>query len=117
MPSVTPALSRWASRAWLGGISFSLVSGAYTLNQLITRQAKTNKLLGEGKVEDKRLEKEIFETRLQMMCDMCDWIVPAYTLGLVGGKGRLSVDEGIVGLAGCVSSVIGVRSQWKKTTN
>lgn len=52
-----------------------------------------------------------------MMCDMCDWVIPAYTLGLIGGKGRFTVDEGIVGLAGCVSSAIGVRSQWKKTTN
>lgn len=80
-----------------------------------SRQAKTNKLIGEGKVEEKRLEKEIFEARVQMLSDACDWIIPAYTLGMVGGKGKFSVDEGIVGLAGIVSSLVGVRGQWRKT--
>lgn len=115
LPSITPTLSKWANKAWLGGITFSILSGAYTLNQLSSRQAKTNRLLGEGKVEEKRLEKEIFETRVQILSDACDWVIPAYTLGIVGGKGRFSVDEGAVGLAGIVSSLVGVRGQWRKT--
>lgn len=57
----------------------------------------------------------MFETRLQVVSDVCDWIIPAYTLGMVGGKGKFSVDEGMVGLAGLVSSVVGVRNQWRKT--
>lgn len=115
LPSITPTLSKWANKAWLSGITFSILSGTYTLNQLSSRQARTNRLLGEGKVEEKRLEKEIFETRLQMLSDACDWLIPAYTLGMVGGKGRFSIDEGAVGLAGIVSSLIGVRGQWRKT--
>jgi len=57
----------------------------------------------------------MYETKVQMLSDMCDWVIPAYTLGMVGGKGRFSVDEGAVGLAGMVSSLVGVRGQWRKT--
>jgi len=57
----------------------------------------------------------MFETKVQIISDACDWMIPAYTLGMVGGKGRFSVDEGAVGLAGIVSSLVGVRGQWKKT--
>lgn len=57
----------------------------------------------------------MFETRLQLMSDLCDWIIPAYTLGLVGNKGKFSVDEGVVGMAGIVSSLVGIRGQWRKT--
>lgn len=45
----------------------------------------------------------------QLIQDLCDLIVPATSLGYT------NFDEGIVGLAGTVSSLIGVQSQWKKT--
>ena len=47
--------------------------------------------------------------RLQLLSDLCDLTVPSTALGWVG------LDDGIVGLAGTVSSLIGVYSQWKKT--
>ncbi|KAF8476908.1 peroxisomal biogenesis factor 11 [Kalaharituber pfeilii] len=115
LPSLNPTLTRLSNKAWLSGISISLVSGFYSLTQLSARARTISKLSGEGKVEEKRIEKETFETKLQLLSDACDWVIPAYTLGIVGGKGRLNVDEGIVGLAGLVSSLVGVRAQWKKT--
>ncbi|KAI5803430.1 peroxisomal biogenesis factor 11 [Peziza echinospora] len=116
MPVMAPAISKVANKAWLSGVSFGIISGLYTISQITQRQKKTNPLLGEGKMEEKRLQKELFETRVQLLSDACDWIIPAYTLGYVGGgKGKFAVDEGVVGLAGLVSSLVGVRAQWKKT--
>jgi peroxin-11B len=46
---------------------------------------------------------------LQLISDFCDLTVPTSALGLV------NLDDGIVGLAGTVSSLIGVYGAWKKT--
>lgn len=48
---------------------------------------------------------------LQLVSDLCDLTVPVFGLGY--GNGLL--DDGIVGLAGTVSSLIGVLGQWQKT--
>lgn len=48
-------------------------------------------------------------SRLQLTSDFCDLTVPVSALGWV------AFDDGLVGLAGTLSSLIGVYSQWKKT--
>lgn len=46
---------------------------------------------------------------LQLLSDLCDLAAPTSAIGLT------NFDDGFVGLAGTVSSLIGVYSQWKKT--
>ena len=46
---------------------------------------------------------------LQLVSDLCDLTVPTSAIGIT------NFDDGFVGLAGTVSSLIGVYSQWKKT--
>lgn len=46
---------------------------------------------------------------MQLVSDLCDLTVPTSALGWAG------FDDGFVGLAGTVSSLIGVYTQWKKT--
>lgn len=48
-------------------------------------------------------------TNLQLISDLCDLTVPSAALGFA------NLDDGIVGLAGTVSSLIGVWTTWKKT--
>lgn len=47
--------------------------------------------------------------RIQLVSDLCDLCVPASALGVAW------LDDGLVGLAGTASSLIGVWSQWRKT--
>lgn len=47
----------------------------------------------------------------QLISDLCDLTIPAFALGYSGGF----LDDGLVGIAGTVSSVIGVMAQWQKT--
>ncbi len=47
---------------------------------------------------------------LQLISDLCDITVPSFGLGYVS-----FLDDGIVGLAGTLSSMIGVYSVWQKT--
>lgn len=48
-------------------------------------------------------------TQLQLVSDLADLTVPTSALGIV------SLDDGVVGLAGTVSSLIGLRAAWAKT--
>ena len=48
-------------------------------------------------------------TNLQLLSDVYDLTIPTAALGY------LDLDDGIVGLAGTASSLIGVWSTWKKT--
>jgi len=103
-------LSREAYRFWFTGLSFSIASGLYSLFQLRQRAARLkDSKEGEEVVESKKLAKEHFAIRKQLISDCCDICAPSTALGFV------NLDEGVIGLAGTVSSLIGVYSAWKKT--
>ncbi|KAI1826733.1 peroxisomal biogenesis factor 11 [Xylaria intraflava] len=100
---------REAYRFWVVGLTCSVVAQAYTLYQLRAREAKVDMKEGEGVVESKKIALERYASQLQLLSDLCDLTMPLSSLGWV------ALDDGIVGLAGTVSSLIGVYSQWKKT--
>ena len=102
-------LAQEAYRAWAVGIVFSAVSGVYSLYKLQERAKAVNRKEGEGVMEGKKVERERQAVRLQLLSDVCDLTVPATALGWVG------LDDGVVGLAGTLSSLIGVWGTWKKT--
>ncbi|PNH39322.1 hypothetical protein VD0004_g7563 [Verticillium dahliae] len=102
-------LQREAYRFWAMGIACSVVAQVYTLYRLQQRETRVDKKDGEGVVEGKRIALERAASRLQLLSDVCDLSVPTSALGWV------AVDDGLVGLAGTVSSLIGVYTQWKKT--
>ncbi|KAI1764964.1 peroxisomal biogenesis factor 11 [Hypoxylon sp. FL1150] len=100
---------REAYRFWAMGILCSVVAQTYTLYRLREREARIDKKEGEGVVESKRIALERSASRLQLLSDLCDLTAPTAALGWVG------FDDGFVGLAGTVSSLLGVYTQWKKT--
>ncbi|KAI1106558.1 peroxisomal biogenesis factor 11 [Jackrogersella minutella] len=100
---------REAYRFWAVGLLCSLVAQSYILYKLREREAKVDKKEGEGVVESKRIALERAASQLQLISDLCDLTVPTSALGWIG------FDDGFVGLAGTVSSLIGVYLQWKKT--
>lgn len=58
---------------------------------------------------DESIYSERAASQLQLTSDLCDITVPLAALNWVG------LDDGFVGLAGTLSSLIGVYTQWKKT--
>jgi hypothetical protein len=46
---------------------------------------------------------------LQLVSDLCDFTIPSSALGYI------AFDEGLVGLAGTASSILGLRAAWNKT--
>ncbi|PHH85056.1 hypothetical protein CDD83_975 [Cordyceps sp. RAO-2017] len=104
-----PALQRQAHRFWAAGILFSLAAQLYTLRRLARREAAIDRKDGEGVVEAKRIKLERSASRLQLLCDLCDLTIPTSALGW------LAFDDGFVGLAGTLSSLVGLHTQWDKT--
>ncbi|KAJ5899501.1 peroxin PEX11-2 [Penicillium taxi] len=98
-----------AYRSWAVGLVCSAVAGVYTLFRLKEKEKAINRKEGEGVVEAKKIERELSAARIQLISDLCDLTVPASALGIS------SLDDGLVGIAGTVSSLIGVWSQWRKT--
>lgn len=102
-------LQREAYKSWAAGLTFSVLSGIYSLYSLRQQESRIDKKDGEGVVAGKRIEKERAAINLQLLSDLADLTVPTTAIGLA------SFDDGIVGLAGTLSSLIGVYTQWKKT--
>ncbi|KAK5718120.1 Peroxisomal membrane protein PMP27 [Elasticomyces elasticus] len=103
-------MQREASRAWLVGLSCNIVAGTYQLYNLrVAARKQRDSQDAEKAVEAKKLERDQRATQLQLISDICDSIVPSAALGLV------NLDDGIVGLAGTTSSLIGLFAAWQKT--
>ncbi|KAF2760344.1 peroxisomal biogenesis factor 11 [Pseudovirgaria hyperparasitica] len=105
----TASIQREAYRMWFAGLSFNIVAGAYTLYNLQQRQKAIDEKTGMDAAENKKIERESKAARLQLVSDLCDITVPTAGLSI------LTLDDGIVGLAGTTSSLIGAYLIWKKT--
>lgn len=124
-------LQKEAYRAWFTGLACNIVAGVYTLYNLQLLAKKQREAGGDAEkaVEVKRVERYVVgarrsvvdradtcvtsreqaATRLQLLSDVCDITVPSSAIGYV------NLDDGIVGLAGTVSSLIGLSAAWLKT--
>ncbi|WFD27970.1 Peroxisomal membrane protein PMP27 [Malassezia nana] len=107
-------IAKNAARFWLAGLTFSLISGlykSYNLSQrtkLAVRPKATAEKEAERRVELNQIASETKAVRLQMLQDCCDWLNPGTSTGWI------NANDGVIGLAGVLSSCLGARSQWKK---
>lgn len=102
-------LKRDSTRLWTLGLLCSVFAQLFTLRRLKEREARIDRKDGEGVVESKRIAKERQSSHLQLICDACDLTNTTSSLGWT------NFDDGVVGLAGTLSGVIGIYNQWKKT--
>lgn len=100
---------REAFRFWAIGIMFSIVAQLYSLRMLKQRAARLDNKEGEDAAESKKIAIERAASHRQLLSDICDLSIPVSALGWV------TLDDGLVGLAGTVSSLIGLQAQWRKT--
>lgn len=112
-PETYKRISKNAARFWLTGLSFSLVSGSYKTYVLKQRMAAakrpraTAEKEAERKIEIQQLHTEQAGVNFQLTQDALDWLLPAT------GAEFLDLDEGVLGLAGLATSLMGARTQWR----
>lgn len=115
-PSTSQKVARVSNQFWLSGILFSVVHGLLKAGRLATETKKLRfpdshgekDLAHEAQRELRQLtlQKMREDVRYQFIIDIMDIWIPASSLGLV------NVNDGIVGLAGLTSSIMGMRTQW-----
>ncbi|MCJ1486063.1 Peroxisomal membrane protein PMP27 [Schaereria dolodes] len=98
-----------AYKAWFIGLTFSAIGGVYKLWLLRQQEEGIDRKDGESVMESKIQERERASTHIQLVQDLCDLTIPSAALSYA------NLDDGIVGLAGTASSLIGVWTTWKKT--
>ncbi|PNS15116.1 Peroxisomal bioproteinsis factor 11 [Sphaceloma murrayae] len=106
------SMQRQAYQFWALGLAASVVSGVYSLYKIQTENKSVIENQGtdaEKKVEGKKVLRDRTAATQQLVSDLCDLTVPSSALGWA------DLDDGIVGLAGTVSSLIALNTQWKKT--
>ncbi|GAA6042555.1 hypothetical protein JCM8097_004664 [Rhodosporidiobolus ruineniae] len=107
-------ISQRAAKLWFTGIAFSIVSSVYRLVDLRRREQLSRRALGDAekeadrKVELKTVRAQQSAVRFQLVQDALDILIPAGTLGYH------HLDDGVLGLVGTVTSIMGLRSQMQK---
>jgi peroxin-11B len=102
-------LEEQAHRFWVLGLAFSIACQSYTLARIRQRESSIDRDDGDGALESKRLAINKTNSQLQLLTDMCDIVLPMSALGW------LTLNDGVVGVAGILSSAVGTYTQWSKT--
>ncbi|KAI6044947.1 peroxisomal biogenesis factor 11 [Pisolithus marmoratus] len=115
-PSTSQKVTRVSNQFWLSGILFSIVHDLLKAGRLAVdvKKLRLPDNQGEKDLADETqrelkqfaLQKMRADVRYQFIIDMMDIWIPASNLGLV------NVNDGIVGLVGLASSIMGMRAQW-----
>jgi len=108
--------ARRAAQFWLVALCFSWLNSVYRLRQLRLREAVCERISDAAIVksvhvveaEKRSLTKERATVQRQLLQDTLDAMIPANALKII------DIGEGVVGLAGMVTSIMGIRAQWNK---
>lgn len=120
-------LQREAYRAWFVGLVCNIAASGYTLWNMreVTRtqgaSGDAEKVVGQKRLQKYEVlsvmegvtranvcDRERGAAQLQLLSDLCDITIPSNAI-----YGRF--DDGIVGIAGTISSLIGLQAAWGKT--
>ncbi|EXJ64117.1 hypothetical protein A1O7_00453 [Cladophialophora yegresii CBS 114405] len=98
-----------AYRFWFTGLAASALAGLYNTYKLRERTKAVDEKDAEAKVEKVKIARQQQAVNIQLISDLCDLTVPSTNLGYA------NFDDGIIGLAGTLSSLLGVYGAWQKT--
>ncbi|KAF9229429.1 peroxisomal biogenesis factor 11 [Gyrodon lividus] len=114
--STSQRVTKISNQFWLSGILLSVMHALLKAGRLAqeAKKLRASESWGEKDLGDEAqrevkqlaLEKMLVDTRYQFIIDILDIWIPASNLGLV------NVNDGVVGFAGFISSVMGMRAQW-----
>jgi len=103
-----------AARFWAMGIAASIISGLYKIRAIQVktkasqRPQSTPEKEADRKVQIRELQKQYAATRYQLVQDLFDFTLPMSSLGY------FNFNEGVLGLAGLASSLMGLSTQIDK---
>ncbi|KAI9268946.1 peroxisomal biogenesis factor 11 [Phascolomyces articulosus] len=117
-PKNVTKIQRFGWKCWFISLFASIMSSLYKYRLLNLRAImlqRTKRQL-EGKrdpevnLQEKQLIKDTRSNTYQVLQDVVDIIIPS------GNLGWLPVDEGVIGIAGVITSLMAMNTQWKNTS-
>jgi len=113
-PETAQRVQKMSNRFWLAGILFSITHAVFKAGRL-TKEAREIKGLDEKNLGEENarasqlraLRTTRAATRHQFIIDVLDVWLPASNLGLV------SLNDGILGVFGLITSVLALQTQWR----
>jgi len=105
-PETALKVNRRANTFWFSGIAISIVSGLYKLRGLQLRN-RTVKASAEKVPETQPVVvqgNQAYAIKYQLVQDMLDIVIPGTAIGY------FALDEGVLGIAGFITSIMGLRS-------
>ncbi|KAG0173614.1 Peroxisomal membrane protein PMP27 [Apophysomyces sp. BC1034] len=110
-PDKLKEITTFGQKCWFTAIAASFLSGLYKYKQIKTKAAQLEKRRKAGadvKAESDTLHRNSFATKYSLVLDAVDIVIPSANLGW------LPVDEGVVGIAGMITSAMAMHTQWVK---
>ncbi|KAI9487605.1 MAG: peroxisomal biogenesis factor 11 [Benjaminiella poitrasii] len=105
-------INEFGLKCWFLSLVASSISSVYNLKKLETRMKalKNENFLddADSKIEQKTLLKQIDTIKYQLYQDLTDMCIP------VGSLRWLPLGEPIIGIAGMITSMMAMNTQWKK---
>ncbi|KAJ5396362.1 uncharacterized protein N7487_010665 [Penicillium crustosum] len=102
-------MQKLAYRAWMAGLTCNALASIYSLWKLQQKGKTANRKEGKGAIEVRKIHRERFNTCAQLMATLCDLTIPIAKLEFA------NINDGVVGMTGTISSLIGIWFQWRKT--
>lgn len=105
-------IQRLGSKLWLTGLVFNIIN---SLRRLQISSDKISALQAESEKDTSSIKRVRLEQKAaihQLVWDLLDSTIPAYSLDLAPSW---LLDDGIVGLAGLITAIFGLKQQWRLT--
>ncbi|KIP12609.1 hypothetical protein PHLGIDRAFT_27380 [Phlebiopsis gigantea 11061_1 CR5-6] len=116
-PSTSARVGKLANQFWLSGILFSITFGLLKAGRLANeaKQLQSSAWSEKGAEVDRNVKLQAnlaarADARYQFIIDLLDIWIPATNLGFV------NINDGVVGIFGVISSLMGLRQQWLAAT-
>lgn len=105
-----PTVSTWASRFWLLGLVAGVVNSLRLLSINSAKLSSSSSSVVEEKpVDTSAIKAKIYQAKRKLIWDFLDMFVALNSLNY------LNFTEGDVGLAGTITSIMGLKDQWEST--
>lgn len=106
-----PNLSTYASRFWLLGLVAGIIHSLRIITSLSNYKKDSVTTTDEKtKVDEKSIGKQLYQAKRKLVWDLLDSFIALNTLNY------LHFTEGDVGLAGVITSLMGLKDMWQATT-
>ncbi|KAG2221957.1 hypothetical protein INT45_010481 [Circinella minor] len=117
-PNNITKIQRFGWKCWFISLFASIMSGLYKYrllslrSKVLMKSKRQSEHKGDPELDfqEKQLAKDTHSNSYQLLQDLVDIVIPS------GNLGWIPADEGVIGIAGVITSLMAMNVQWQKTS-